>query len=379
MTEYSLLKVVDFDRSAQPKPHRFKIEHFCDIEPPSGEEWLIKGIIPKEGVGTIFGNSGTYKSFSAIDVAWHIAAGERWAGRKVTRASVVYLALEGAQGVRKRLRGVRKMHDLDSTRPPLYAVGATMNLGTESGDIVQMIAAIEALGIKPGCVIVDTLSASMAGGDENGPGMAMFISNCQRLSQHFGCFVWAVHHLGHNGEKRERGHSSLIGNVDTRILCEKPQSQQAMLELIKCKDGPDGIRFLLQMEVVDFGLDRDGDPITTLAVRSAEEIEAEPKQAKKVSVPPQERLLMDTVEQALIEAGKAVRPFVDGPEVKAVAEEDIRARYYARLAEKADPDEAPDLFAQRQSKAFRRSLAAAINAKRLVATAHNGRRIIWLP
>jgi hypothetical protein len=50
--------------------------------------------------------------------------------------------------------------------------------------------------------------------------------------------------------------------------------------------------------VVDFGSDTDGDPITTLAVRSAEEIEAEPKRAAKVSVPPRERLLMDTIEQA---------------------------------------------------------------------------------
>jgi hypothetical protein len=371
-------EVVRLDVGRASKPPRFQIEHFCDIEPPSGSEWLIKGVIPREGVGTLFGNSGTYKSFCAVDVAWHIAAGEPWAGRKVTQASVVYLALEGAQGVRKRLYGVRKMHDLGSTRPPLYAVGASMNLGTESGDIVQMIADIEALGIIPGCVIVDTLSASMAGGDENGPGMAMFISNCQRLSQHFGCFVWAIHHLGHNGEKRERGHSSLIGNVDTRVLCEKPQGQQAVLELIKCKDGPDGLRFLLQMEVVEFGDDEDGDPITTLAVRSAEEVEAQPKRAKIVSVPPLERLLMHTVELGLIEAGQDFR-VPDGPMVRAVTEEAIRSRYYDRVAEEADPAEPRDKIAERQRKSFRRSLSSAIKAMRLIAGERNGRRVVWLP
>jgi hypothetical protein len=82
-----------------------------------------------------------------------------------------------------RLSGARLMHGLDGKKPPLYAVGATMNLGTESGDLAKMIEDIEAQGVNPGFVAVDTLSASLGGGDENGPGMAMFIANCQRLAQ----------------------------------------------------------------------------------------------------------------------------------------------------------------------------------------------------
>ena len=30
------------------------MERACDFEPPSAEDWLIKGLIPKEGVGTLF-------------------------------------------------------------------------------------------------------------------------------------------------------------------------------------------------------------------------------------------------------------------------------------------------------------------------------------
>jgi hypothetical protein len=48
---------------------------------------------------------------------------------------------------------------------------------------------------------------------------------------------------------------------------------------------------------------------------SAEQVDAEPKQAKKVSVPPQERLLMATVELALIEASQDFT-ITDGPKVK---------------------------------------------------------------
>ena len=146
------------------------------------------------------------------------------------------------------------------------------------------------------------------------------------------------------------------------------------------KEGPDGIKFRLELDVVEFGEDRDGNSITTLAVKSAEQVEAEPKLAsKKVSVPQQERLLLNTVQLALIEAGRDLRPYSDGPEVRAVTEEAIRLRYYARLAEEADPDETPDKLAERQRKSFRRSLNSAVKAMRLLAGERNGKRIVWLP
>jgi AAA domain len=379
-TDINAPDAVDFPAFDQPPRRvRFKLERLCDIEMPVGDEWRVKGVLPKEGVGTCFGESGHFKSFAAIDLAWHVATGARWAGRKVEPATVVYLAAEAPKGVRKRLSGASAMHGLGKIDPPLHLIGATLNLGTDSKDLEVMIADIEAQDVTPGFIIVDTLSASMGSGEENGAGMTTHLGNCQRLAQHFGAFVLVVCHIGHNGAERERGHSSLMGNTDTRIFCAKADGMKATLTCKKVKDGKDGDVFSLSLEEWVFGQDRDGDPITTLVVRAAEQVEAEAKQAKKVSVPPQERLLLDTVVLALIEAGKDVRPYPDGPQVKAVAEDEIRSRYYAGIAEKADPDEAPDLFAQRQSKAFRRSLAAAIKAKRLVAAAHNGRRIIWLP
>jgi hypothetical protein len=148
---------------------------------------------------------------------------------------------------------------------------------------------------------------------------------------------------------------------------------------VKVKEGPDGIKFRLELDVVEFGEDRDGDSITTLAVKSAEQVEAESKLAsKKVSVPQQERLLLNTVQLALIEAGKDLRPYSDGPEVRAVTEEAIRLRYYT-LAEEADPNETPGKLAERQRKSFRRSLNSAIKAVRLIAGERNGKRIVWLP
>jgi AAA domain len=238
---------------------------------------------------------------------------------------------------------------------------------------------IEAQAVKPVCVVVDTLSATMSGGEENGAGMSQFLANCLRIANCLDCFALAVHHVGHNAEGRERGHSSLKSNVDTRIFCQKPERLKASVIFRKVKDGDDNIAFDLGLEVIPFGLDEDGDPITTLAVVSAEQVDADAKPIKKAAVPAQERLLRDMVEQAMVDTGYECRPLPGGPKLKVVIEEAIRERYYARLAEKAEPGEAPELVTARQQKAFRRLLNSALKAKRLFAAIHAGQPVIWFP
>jgi hypothetical protein len=103
MAEYSLLKVadsepVDLDHRAQHRPIRFPLERACDFEPPTADDWLIKGLIPKEGVGTLFGESGHYKSFTALHIALHIATGEPWAGRKSGTAALSSTSPQKARG-----------------------------------------------------------------------------------------------------------------------------------------------------------------------------------------------------------------------------------------------------------------------------------------
>jgi len=263
-------KVVDFPaRSAvnvQPrsKPLRFPLERARDFEPPTGDDWLIKGLISREGVGTLFGESGAYKTFTALHIALHVATGKPWAGRKIKHPGpVVYIAVEGARGSKKRIQGVVRAHNAGD--PPIYQISKPINFGTSNEHAEALLVDIAAHGVQPSLIVVDTLSASMNGGEENGAGMSMFLSNCQKLSSHFGCFVLAVHHVGHNAEGRERGWSGLRGNTDTRIICEKPERLRAAVVFEKVKDDEDKVPFDLGLEVVHFGLDEDGDPITTLA------------------------------------------------------------------------------------------------------------------
>ena len=85
------------------------------------------------------------------------------------------------------------------------------------------------------------------------------------------------------------------------------------------------------------------------------------------------------IAQAIDEAGQDLRSFPDGPLVRAVHDEAVRTRYYARIAEQAAPDELPCALAERQRKAFSRSVKAALDAKDIIARTDDDRRFLWLP
>jgi hypothetical protein len=87
------------------------------------------------------------------------------------------------------------------------------------------------------------------------------------------------------------------------------------------------------------------------------------------------------VEQAIgeDETAKMIRPFVDGPLVKAVPDEAVRYRYYARIAEKTALGEDQQKLADRQRQAFYRAVNDALKALILMACNQDGTRFLWLP
>jgi len=65
--------------------------------------------------------------------------------------------------------------------------------------------------------------------------------------------------------------------------------------------------------------------------------------------------------------------------VRAVNDEAVRLRYYARIAEQAAPDEPPTALNERQRKAFSRAVKAALDAKDLIARSESDKRFLWFP
>ncbi len=272
-----------------PKGNKFKFESVADILAnfnPAAEEWLVKKLFPSVGIGVLYGQSEAFKSFIGLDVGGHIANGWDWGGRKTKQGSVVYVAAEGAAGVRKRLVGFYQRHKDRgvSTSAPFHMTAVAPNLGTGQADLKELIAAIEAICPNPRFIVLDTIAQSLGGADENGAGMAQFVINATALANHFRCFVLALHHVGLSDDQRMRGWSGLRNGIDAELICERTDKEmKTTLTLRKLKDEDKNVSLCVSMERVVIGQDADGDDVTTLVVKSVEGAtdEARPQAASK--------------------------------------------------------------------------------------------------
>jgi hypothetical protein len=371
-----------FAPTAQSRPAKFVLERWRDMRFDGKEEWLVKRILPRRGLAAIYGKPSAFKSFVAQHIALCVAAGREWAGRSVSSAPVVYIAAEGAAGVRKRKEGyVEAWLDLPADLP-FALVSTAPNLGSNPGDSLELSSAIEAAGMAPGLIVIDTAAQTLGPADENGAGMTALIGNAEALAQHFDCLVLFVHHVGLADERRLRGHTSLAGALDAQVLCERKEGGNcAALTLQKLKDDVCDVHLLAHLRRVVVGRDEDDEEISTLIVEAVEDAESPKSNAQPQSrVPSSSRLLMEVIAQAIEEVGETFRPFgKDGPLVRGVADDLVRDRYYDRIAEKADPNDDPKKLAARRRQAFGRALKAELDAKRLIAAEYGEKRFLWAP
>ena len=66
-----------------PKPKRdFYLEPWSALK-PTKPDWLVKGILERNTLAAVIGESGSGKSFIVVDIACCIATGTPWHGRDV--------------------------------------------------------------------------------------------------------------------------------------------------------------------------------------------------------------------------------------------------------------------------------------------------------
>jgi hypothetical protein len=385
------MKPHDYEPAAEPrkrgngqvKPPKFPLTPFEEIKIGLAQEWCVKKLLPRRGVAAFYGASGSAKTFLLLDACLHVALGLPWAGRRVQQAPVVYIAAEGAGGIPKRIEGWRKTHKEElhecGEKVPFHLVTVAPNLGTGDADLKELIASIEATGVRPGLIAIDTLSQSLGSGDENNSGMVLFVSNVTALASHFDCLVAVVHHVGLSDDKRLRGHTSFIGALDAAILCERSEGAfVATLTVKKLKDEDDGLKLTTHLARVVIALDEDMAEISTLVIESvktgvAEETKA-PKQKRRVP-PAALALFVEVLSQTIEQSGETIRPFHDGPLLTAAPIDFVRNRYFIRCP--AKEGEGKERLADRRRKSFERAVEKAIEQTLVLSHEQKGISYLW--
>ena len=222
-------------------------------------EWLIERVIPRRGFVALYGPPGSFKSFIALDLAASIARAAPWMGQAATpseNGAVVYIAGEGHGGIGARIKACRIHHEINAGIP-IYILRHQINLRSSTEDINSLMLAVAELSetrqLKIDLIVIDTLARAFGGGNENSSeDMGAFITSCGHLQQVFEAALLVIHHSGKDQAKGLRGHSSLLGAVDTELeLLRFDDQPRGVVTISKQKDGEDGVRYGFEMVEID--------------------------------------------------------------------------------------------------------------------------------
>ncbi|SEN42693.1 Primase C terminal 2 (PriCT-2) [Paracoccus alcaliphilus] len=246
----------------------YPVQRISDIITRPSPVFLVKEFLPKEGVGILFGPSGSKKSFMAFDLAMSIVHEfKEWHGRRIKPAgdgSVIYIAGEGSSGLKPRIKAWLQARGVtDYQDEKLFVIDMAINF-KDSKNIDRLIRTARSLSARPSLIIVDTLSQSMAGADENSQADAsLFVNACGRLKRDLGGCVMAVHHPSKNDSKNMRGSGTFGNDVDFTLRMESARgSLEGVITVVKQKDGPENIAYpyrLIHHVLMDEPADEDGE------------------------------------------------------------------------------------------------------------------------
>lgn len=230
---------------------------------PAGQ-WLVKAVLPRTRDPVIlFGASGSGKSFVALDLACAIARGVEWRGHRVRQGRVLYVAAEGGAGVHKRLLAYCDFHSLKLADLLVDVVTAAPNI-LEEGDVTEIVKTISSFGPYD-LVIIDTLAQVTPGANENaGEDMGRALANIKAVQDVTGATVLVVHHAGKDLQRGSRGWSGLKAAAEAQLeVVRDEDSGLRYMRVEKMKDGEDGAKYAFKLEVLQVGVDEDGDAITS--------------------------------------------------------------------------------------------------------------------
>ena len=266
--------MVDLD-NAEPITN-FRIEELReallsarDLNLDLSSDYLVKNWFAQETISVIYGDSNCGKSFLALDIAGHIAAGVDWMKNRVKQGKVLYLASEGGKGFAKRIAAIKLENNIlyENMADNLQLLPVQVDFHGED-DVNAVISLIQEQDFS--LIVVDTLAMTMGAGSENdGADMGQYIKNIMLLKSIFNCHVMIIHHSGKDRGKGARGHSSLRAAVDTEIEV-KADGLMRFATAHKQRDLENGKKVAFSLMGVQLGFDEDGNPITSCVVKPEE-------------------------------------------------------------------------------------------------------------
>lgn len=347
------------------------LEFFADMKMSTEVADFVEGLLIEAAMSVVYGQSNSGKTFWLLHLALCVAAGVPWNGREVSQGPVIWLAMEGAYGIRNRVEAWKRHHGMEDANVPFAVVPVALDLLNPEAAIQDLIATIEFVAAKfeapVKLTVVDTLSRAISGGNENSPeDMGLLVTNGTKIQQVTKSHLAWIHHSGKDDAKGARGHSLLRAATDTEIEITA-EGAQRMARVSKQRELDCAGEFGFTLKVIHLGDNKRGKPVTSCVVEGLDEGHT----AGAVLAPRLKghvRRALDVLHDLLAESGKGGFPGVPSG-VPSIPEEWWRQRFYDRTVN----DGKDDVTQDGKRKAFIRS-AQELQDKRLVGV-NKGR--VW--
>lgn len=246
------------------KKARFAPESATQFLKHSAPNWIVKGVLPRAGLGVIYGASSSGKTFFTLDLVGAVARGVEWRGVQTKKGRVLYVVAEGAGGFRNRLQAYCEAHEVDPGQFDIGFLRQAPNLLTKD-DIREFLKEVIAYG-KVDLIVIDTYARAMAGGNENdAKDVGQAVAHCDVIHRKTGAMVLLVHHSGKDATKGARGSGALRAAADLEIEVVQTREYRAAT-VTKQKDGADGAEYQFKLAEIAIGMDEDDELITSCTV-----------------------------------------------------------------------------------------------------------------
>ena len=207
---------------------------------------LVDGLLPSTGFAQMFGESGSFKSFLALDLAMAVVSGSQWFSRSVDQGSVVYLCGEGIYGMRARLSAwTSKGIDADMRQLLMSAYIPDLTNLDVLGRLTSYLKMLPDLKV----IIIDTFARAMVhiGNESDNSDVGRYNRIIDYIRHQVKVLLLQVHHTGHANKDRSRGASSLYAALDAEYQCVKLGERDGYLKCTKAKDFP-------EPEIINFSM-----------------------------------------------------------------------------------------------------------------------------
>jgi hypothetical protein len=374
-----------------------------DVVPADSRPWTVYGTIPETGCGLLSGQWGTYKTFTAIDLACAVMSGTPILESAIDRPGGALLyAAEGQSEVPIRLQvslenrcphmaapGKAPFAWLTPEKFPLKlldpeSIKAFITRAQQIGAEMRRRFGVPLVLIEID-TIVTTAGFKKSGDEDDAVIGAQVIEALKEISTKTGAFALGVDHFGKTVETGTRGTSAKEANVDVVLATLGERSLGGVvtnprLAVRKVRGGIAGREYAFTTDVAKTGtVDSKQREITTLKIIWSEQPTTTAASTKDKKDPWSKslRLLRRVLMNVLVEHGKDLHPYSDDPttRVRAVDKEIVRTEFYKDHPADGETHEKRQ---EAKKKAFKRAINDAQTAGLIGVREIDSVQYVWL-